>query len=52
MRLGSGPEGAKAIRSHAWFAGCDWDAFCRKEVRAPFVPVIKDDLDVSNFDPV
>lgn len=52
MRLGSGPDGAKSIKSHAWFVGVDWEAFIRKEVRAPFVPVIRDDLDVSNFDPV
>ena len=52
MRLGSGPDGAKAIKSHPWFAGVDYDAFLRKEVKAPFVPVIRDDLDVSNFDPV
>ena len=52
MRLGGGVEGAKAIRCHPWFASLDWDALYRKEIKAPFVPVIRDDLDVSNFDPV
>lgn len=52
QRLGGGSDGAKAIRNHPWFGGVDWDAYLKKEVRAPFVPVIKDDLDVSNFDPV
>ena len=52
QRLGNGPDGAKAIKSHPWFAGVDWDALYRKEVKAPFVPVIKGDLDLSHFDPV
>jgi len=51
-RLGGGPEGARAIRNHPWFAGVDWNAYLRKEAKAPFIPVTKDDLDVSNFDPV
>lgn len=50
-RLGSGTEGAKGIKKHAWFAGVNWDAFLRKEVKPPFKPVIKGELDVSNFDP-
>lgn len=51
MRLGGGPDGAKSIRNQPWFSGVDWDAYLRKEIKAPFVPVIRDDLDVSNFDP-
>jgi len=51
QRLGGGAEGAKAIKSHPWFSGVDWNAYLRKEVRAPFIPVIRDELDVSNFDP-
>jgi serum/glucocorticoid-regulated kinase 2 len=50
-RLGSGPDGAKAIRNHPWFASVDWEGLLRREVKGPFVPVIRDDLDVSNFDP-
>jgi serum/glucocorticoid-regulated kinase 2 len=51
-RLGSGPESAKAIKEHPWFAGVNWLAIERKEIKAPFVPVVKSDIDVSNFDPV
>lgn len=51
-RLGGTSEGARAIKNHSWFSGIDWDAYLRREVRAPFIPVIKGDLDVSNFDPV
>jgi serum/glucocorticoid-regulated kinase 2 len=50
-RLGSGPDGGKAIRNHPWFASVDWEGLLRKEVKGPFLPVIRDDLDVSNFDP-
>jgi len=50
-RLGSGTDGAKEIRNMAWFSGVDWDAFLNKKIRPPFIPVIKGDLDVSNFDP-
>mmetsp|Transcript_5751 Transcript_5751/g.4943 ORF Transcript_5751/g.4943 Transcript_5751/m.4943 type:complete len:219 (+) Transcript_5751:690-1346(+) len=50
-RLGGGPDGAKEIKSHDWFENLDWDMLLRKEYPAPFVPVIKDDTDVSNFDP-
>lgn len=50
-RLGSGPEGAKGIKEHPWFAGVNWLAIERKEIKAPFVPVVKSDIDVSNFDP-
>lgn len=51
-RLGGGPEDAKAIKSHPWFMGINWDALLRKEIKAPFIPHIKNELDLSNFDPV
>lgn len=52
QRLGSGPLGAKEIKSHPWFSGVDWAAYLKMEVKPPFVPKIKGELDVSNFDPV
>jgi serine/threonine protein kinase len=51
-RLGSGPEGAKSIKKHAWFSGVPWDDLLAKKLKAPFVPVIKNDFDVSYFDTV
>lgn len=51
-RLGGGPNDAEDIKKHPWFDGLDWDALLRKEIPAPFVPIIKEDTDVSNFDPV
>jgi len=52
QRLGSGPKGAEEIKSHPWFSSIDWDALYKKEIRPPFIPVINDEFDVSNFDPV
>ncbi len=52
LRLGSGPKGAEEIKSHPWFENVNWDAIYHQEVKAPFIPVIKDEVDVSNFDPV
>jgi Serine/threonine protein kinase len=51
-RLGGGPGDAEEIKAHPWFDGVDWDAILRKEVQAPFTPIIKNETDVSNFDPV
>lgn len=52
QRLGSCYEGASEIKNHPWFDGFEWDSLLSKEVRAPFVPVLKRETDVSNFDPV
>lgn len=49
LRLGS--NGAKSIRNHAWFSGVDYEAYLRKDIKPPFIPVVKGELDVSNFDP-
>jgi len=51
-RLGSGSGGAEEIKAHPWFNGVDWNVIMKKEIKAPFIPVIKNDVDVSNFDPV
>lgn len=51
-RLGGGPNDAQEIKSHPWFDGFDWDALMNKELPAPFLPVIKSETDVSNFDTV
>eukprot|EP01016_Furgasonia_blochmanni_P007664 TRINITY_DN1306_c0_g4_i1.p1 TRINITY_DN1306_c0_g4~~TRINITY_DN1306_c0_g4_i1.p1 ORF type:complete len:297 (+),score=57.83 TRINITY_DN1306_c0_g4_i1:183-1073(+) len=49
-RLGGGEDDARPIKTHSWFASIDWDAILQKKLRAPFVPVLKSELDVSNFD--
>jgi len=49
-RLGSGPEGAAAIKAHPWFDGFDWAALEARTMPVPITPVIKDAMDTSNFD--
>jgi serine/threonine protein kinase/CRP-like cAMP-binding protein len=48
-RLGSlaGSEGD--IIEHPWFSGIDRDRLFLKELKAPFIPQIKDPFDSSNF---
>ena len=48
-RLGS--NGASEIKKHPWFENVDWDALLNKKIGAPFVPKVKSESDVSNFDP-
>uniref|UniRef100_A0A8C6TRZ0 protein kinase C n=1 Tax=Neogobius melanostomus TaxID=47308 RepID=A0A8C6TRZ0_9GOBI len=50
MRLGAGEEDAAEIKIHKFFQGIDWDALLAKRMKPPFVPVIKEAKDVSNFD--
>lgn len=45
-----GARGAHEIRAHAFFEGVDWDALMRREVSPPWRPVVRDELDVGNFD--
>jgi hypothetical protein len=49
-RLGSGVNGASDIKKHPWFGRVDWNAIYNKEIRPPFVPKIRNELDVSCFD--
>lgn len=38
------------IKRHQWFEDVDWDAVARRQVAAPFVPVLRGQGDVSHFD--
>ncbi|XP_044753449.1 ribosomal protein S6 kinase beta-2 [Coccinella septempunctata] len=49
-RLGSGPDGAEAIKRHPYFAGINWDDVYNKKYKAPFVPSLQGPTDVSMFD--
>lgn len=40
-RLGGGEEDAKELKRHAFFKDLDWDKLERKEIPAPFKPVIR-----------
>jgi len=48
--LGSGVNGALDIKRHPWFQRVDWDAILNKQIRPPFIPKIKNEIDVSCFD--
>ena len=49
-RLGY-PDNAKAIKAHKFFEGINWDLLVEKKVTPPFVPTVKDEKDISQFDP-
>jgi len=47
-RLGAG--GASEVMNHKWFKNLNWEGIIKKQVKAPFIPIIKNETDVSNFD--
>lgn len=49
-RLGSGPDGGRALQTHPFLQSINFDALFRKELEPPFRPEVQDDLDVSFFD--
>lgn len=51
-RLGCGNMGEEEIEKHKWFASIDWNALERKELKPPFKPILKSEMDTSYFDPV
>lgn len=50
QRLGMLRGGSQEIKQHVYFDGLDWDVLRNKKIKAPWVPVIKDALDTSNFE--
>ncbi|KAA0711351.1 Ribosomal protein S6 kinase alpha-5 [Triplophysa tibetana] len=48
-RLGFGLSGAQNVKSHPFYQKMNWEDLAGKKVPAPFKPVIRDELDVSNF---
>ncbi|XP_046873986.1 ribosomal protein S6 kinase alpha-5 isoform X3 [Hypomesus transpacificus] len=48
-RLGSGPCGAENVKKHPFYQKINWEDLAAKRVPAPFKPVIRNELDVSNF---
>lgn len=49
-RLGYGPDGLKNIKKHPYFKEIDWEKLEKREILPPFVPKIKNDIDVGYFD--
>ncbi|XP_042294754.1 ribosomal protein S6 kinase alpha-5 [Sceloporus undulatus] len=48
-RLGCGPDGADEVKQHPFFQTINWTDLAAKKMSAPFKPIIRDELDVSNF---
>ncbi|KAI3642421.1 hypothetical protein MP228_011976 [Amoeboaphelidium protococcarum] len=49
-RLGASQADAADIKAHPYFAGVNWEDMLAKKIPPPFIPQIKHDRDVSNFD--
>ena len=51
-RLGNLKGGTDDIKNHAWFKSMNFDTYTARQVAAPWVPKVKSNVDVSNFDPI
>jgi serine/threonine protein kinase len=51
-RLGVVKGGAKLIKKQSWFETLDFDKLVLKEVKAPLIPKIDNDFDLTNFEDV
>lgn len=40
----------KNIKNHSWFGTIDWEKLIQKELKAPFIPKLDNDMDTQNFD--
>uniref|UniRef100_A0A5S6QVC2 non-specific serine/threonine protein kinase n=1 Tax=Trichuris muris TaxID=70415 RepID=A0A5S6QVC2_TRIMR len=49
-RLGAGPEDAREIMIHPFFAPIDWQALYERRIEPPFKPEVQSDTDTSYFD--
>ncbi|XP_075987788.1 ribosomal protein S6 kinase alpha-5-like [Anticarsia gemmatalis] len=48
-RLGGGEGDADELKRHPFFQNLDWEAVARREIPAPFVPVLSHAADTCNF---
>uniref|UniRef100_A0A4W6CQD3 Protein kinase N3 n=1 Tax=Lates calcarifer TaxID=8187 RepID=A0A4W6CQD3_LATCA len=49
-RLGAGERDANEVKGEKFFEAIDWEALLAKKVKPPFLPSIRESMDVSNFD--
>ena len=49
-RIGYQRGGIKDIQKHKWFEGFSWEKLRNGTLEAPYVPKLKDNKDMSNFD--
>jgi len=50
-RIGSLSGGVNDVKRHAWMKGFDFEDCLRFDMKAPWVPSIKNPRDLSYFDP-
>ncbi len=43
--------GPQEVKQHSFFAKIIWENVVNKTINAPFVPKVKNDLDISHIDP-
>eukprot|EP00742_Colponemidia_sp_Colp-10_P000759 GILJ01000825.1.p1 GENE.GILJ01000825.1~~GILJ01000825.1.p1 ORF type:complete len:330 (-),score=65.08 GILJ01000825.1:191-1180(-) len=49
-RYGNLKAGVDDIKRHKWFIGLDWEELLRKDIPAPYKPIVKSLTDTSNFE--
>ncbi|EER14630.1 camp-dependent protein kinase catalytic subunit, putative [Perkinsus marinus ATCC 50983] len=49
-RYGTLRGGVDDIKKCRWFSSVSWEALYRKEIEAPYKPIVKSDTDTSNFE--
>jgi len=49
-RLGSSDRDAEDVKKQAFFRNINWEDLLARKIKPPFVPVVKNFEDVSNFD--
>lgn len=45
-----GAKGAGEVKKHAWFDTTNWQAVLNRTIKAPFIPMVSSETDISNFD--
>jgi len=49
-RLGQGPDGSQNIKNHPFFKGVNWNDAWERKIKPPFIPKLKNDIDLKYFD--
>jgi serum/glucocorticoid-regulated kinase 2 len=45
-----GYNGPNEVKKHPWFEKTNWAALLIRAIKAPFVPILNSEVDISNFD--